>query len=271
MAVLEYPMQAVAPTVARILGVRSPASAEVGPIEAVCDALAGAPRVAVLGVDALGLGIWRHWKDRTPILNELAREGLLTLRSVMPSVTPVNFGCMITGAAVETHGAETKTHDFACETLFDVLRDEGRVSAGLGRQGWSGNELLGRFADQSAAGRAVTDAEVEEVFDRFLGESPPDFVIAQFGMTDEMFHAHGPFQSGAGDAVAAADAWVGRRLAALRERDYAVLVLADHGQHEVLGEDGAVHGTHGTDSDEDCVVPLIWEAASRASGRGGTG
>ena len=39
---------------------------------------------------------------------------------------------------------------------------------------------------------------------------------------------------------------------------YGVLVLADHGQHTVLRDDGSEGETHETYSDEDVYDPLIW-------------
>ena len=100
--------------------------------------LAGVEHVAVLGVDALGVAIWRHWRERMPFFSALAERRLALLRSVLPSKTPVNFGCMVTGAGPEGHGVRKREDDFACETLFDVLRKRGRRSAGLGAQGQDG-------------------------------------------------------------------------------------------------------------------------------------
>lgn len=258
MDLVEYPMQAVASTVAALLHVPTPRAAEAGPIEPLVKDLDGVSRVAVLGVDALGLAIWQHWRARMPFLSDLAERRLAIVRSVMVSKTPVNFGCMVTGARVEVHGARTRDDAFTCETLFDVLRAHGRTSAGLGRKGWTGNDLLGRFADFSADGQAETDAEVEPILSRILVEKRPDFVIAQFGLTDETFHAHGPYSPEAGEAVVAADAWLARWTPSLTRHAYGVLILADHGQHESADEAGGRRGSHGTDSDEDCLAPLTW-------------
>jgi len=254
----EYPMQAVAPTLAAILGVRCPDSAAEAPISAVVKHLAATRRVAVLAPDALGVNIWRHWRDTMPFFGRLTRQRLAVLRAVMISKTPVNFACMITGVDTSVNGIAAKEDAFACETLFDVLREEDKTSAGLGRNGWTGNELLGRFADFSAEGRGENDREVEHILTNIVEEHLPDFLIVQFGLTDETFHAHGPFSEEAGHAVAEADAWLARCVPALTERGYGILVLADHGQHEVEDDEGNPRGTHGSDSDEDCLVPLTW-------------
>ena len=40
---------------------------------------------------------------------------------------------------------------------------------------------------------------------------------------------------------------------------YGVIILADHGQHDIPdAKEGEKHGGHGTDSDEDCLVPCTW-------------
>ena len=45
----------------------------------------------------------------------------------------------------------------------------------------------------------------------------------------------------------------------LKGYGYAVIILADHGQHDVEAPSvGGLKGTHGTDSDEDYLVPCTW-------------
>ena len=40
---------------------------------------------------------------------------------------------------------------------------------------------------------------------------------------------------------------------------YGVIILADHGQHDIEpGESGPLRGNHGTESAEDCLVPCTW-------------
>ncbi len=158
----------------------------------------------------------------------------------------------------QAHSAESRTDDFACETLFDVLRKVGKTSAGMGRRDYTGNRLLGRFADYSTGGEAVSDAEVEAVMKNVVSAHLPDFLICQYGETDDVFHSTGPFSAEAGEAVAAADAWLARWVSRLTAKDYGILVLADHGQHEKDRPDGTKRGSHGQDRDEDRLVPFCW-------------
>ena len=102
-------------------------------------------------------------------------------------------------------------------------------------------------------GLRKNEEQLERIFVSVLARHRPHFLIAQYLHTDDVFHAHGLFSDEAGDAVAAGDAWLSRRVPGLLASGYGVLVLADHGQHEVIEEDGSVHGKHGSDSDDDCL------------------
>jgi hypothetical protein len=253
-----YPMQAIAPTVAAILGVPAPKQGEAPPIDSVVRDLRGSQRVAILGIDAFGSAIWNKMRNRTPYLNGLASSNnQAQLRSVLPSVTCVNFGCMITGASQKTTGITTFDSKLACEDLCSVLRANGRQSGGFGRKDYTGDRLLGRYADFSVSDKA-TDADVMAGLKAVVEEKKPDFVIVQYGETDDVFHARGPFSKEAGDACAGADAWLAELVPWLRPRGYAVIITADHGQHDVPKKDGTTRGSHGSESDLDCLVPLVW-------------
>ena len=93
---------------------------------------------------------------------------------------------------------------------------------------------------------------------KVVAEKKPEFVIVQYGDTDHVFHAHGPFSKEAGEACVRADAWLGKIVPWLRAAGYAVIIAADHGQHEVAKKDGKTAGTHGSASDLDSLVPLVW-------------
>lgn len=257
-AVQIYPMQALAPTVAAILGVPAPKQAEAPPIGPIVTDLHGSRKVAVLGIDAFGAAIWKKMRDKTPVLNGLAlNNNQVRLRSVLPSVTCVNFGCMITGGSQKTTGIKTFDSRLACEDLCSVLRAHGMKSAGFGIKNWTGDRLLGRYADFSVKDKA-DDSEVLAGLMKVVDEKKPELVIVQYGNTDKVFHACGPFSREAGDAIARADAWLGTIVPWLRAAGYAIIITADHGQHETTRKDGKTSGTHGSASDLDCLVPLVW-------------
>lgn len=257
-ALQTYPMQSLAPTVAKILGVPAPKQAEAPPIDAVTKDLRGSKKVAVLGVDALGMAIWNKMREKTPYLNSLVlQRNHAQLRSVLPSVTCVNFGCMITGASQKTTGITTRDSKLACEDLCSVLRSRGMKSGGFGRKDYTGDRLLGRYADFAVPDQ-TTDLDVLAALMKVVAEQKPQFVIVQYGKTDDVFHRQGPFSKEAGEACAEADAWLGKLVPWLRARGYAILITADHGQHEVARKNGTIGGSHGSPSDLDCLVPLVW-------------
>lgn len=84
--------------------------------------VAAPARVAVLALDAFGLFAWNLWKGEMPYLRSLHARHSMILRSVMPSITPVNFATMVTGTDQAGHGVMARTDPFACETLFETVR-----------------------------------------------------------------------------------------------------------------------------------------------------
>jgi predicted AlkP superfamily pyrophosphatase or phosphodiesterase len=251
----EYAMTAIAPTVAAALGWPAPQAASTSPIAPILADLTGAARVAIVAPDALGLAPFDHWRTEMPFLAARHAEQSLLLRAIMPTITPVNFAAMVTGAVRDVHGVGAFTDSFACETLFDVARAQGATSAGIGRQGWTGSELLGRHADYWGKAESHTDAEVESIALEIASDKLPEFLIVQVGNTDEVFHRHGPSSDLVIPALREMDARLRRLTEGLLALGYSVLLHADHGQH-----DTATGGSHGTDSDEDALVPGTWVA-----------
>jgi predicted AlkP superfamily pyrophosphatase or phosphodiesterase len=255
----EYSMTCVAPTVAAVLGMAPPAAATGEPIAEAVGDLSGARRLAILAPDALGVHSLRHFAADMPFLSSLCEQRMVTLRSVMPSITPVNFACMVTGTDLEGHGVRAKEMDFQCETLFEVLERMGRSAAGCGRPGYTGSDLLARCAPINGTAELKDDAATEEVTLRVARGEAPAFIITQIGGTDDHFHRFGPYSERARPKVQEMDQRLERMCRELGSLGYAIIILADHGQHET--GDAAKSGSHGTDSDEDCLVPCTWVAA----------
>lgn len=249
-----YSITALAPTVAALLDLPAPAQTDAPPVAEVVAELHPATRVALLAPDALGHYPFTRWRGEMPFLSGLHSHRSLLLRSIMPSITPVNFSAMVTGAPLSVHGVQRFTDDFQCETLFDVVRAHGDQSAGVGQKGYTGGELLGRFADLWGKAESNTDEEVMQIALQFARDRQPRFLIVQLGSTDDVFHKHGPSSPEVVPVVRDTDARLERMVGELTGLGYAVLVTADHGQHD--GENGG--GTHGSEADEDALVPLTW-------------
>jgi predicted AlkP superfamily pyrophosphatase or phosphodiesterase len=81
-------------------------------------------------------------------------------------------------------------------------------------------------------------------------------MIAQLGRVDDTFHKYGPSSPKVVPMLRETDARLKRLVADLKPLGYAVIILADHGQHDNAGP--GLKGTHGTDVPEDCLVPCTW-------------
>ena len=250
-------MRSVAPTVCRVLGVRAPSSAEAQPMREVVETMGVAERLAVVVIDAFGSSTWAAARREVPTYNALAERHLARLRSMMPSITPVNFATMLTGAHPDTHGIRDRTERLTLETVFDVLRERGKASATAARAASSLGILISPFADRPGLAGSNTDEEVRALAVEAL-EARADLVWVQFLDVDDAGHQHGPLSP---ESVAAAhgdDGYLREIAEEAQKGGYGLMVLADHGQHTVVKGDGAMGGTHGTDMDDDLSVPFIW-------------
>ncbi len=254
---VNYDMRSLAPTVCGVLGVRPPGSAEAAPLLEVLDSMGEMERLAVVVIDAFGVSTWTAARLETPTFNALANRHLLHLRSVMPTITPVNFATMLTGASPEAHLIRDRTEELRLETVFDVLRENSATSATAARALSSLGILISPFADHPSIAESNTDDEVTSLALEALGKGVALLWVQLLDVDDEG-HAHGPHSIRGIAAAKRADDHLREIAVKAHEEDYGVLALADHGQHTVLNEDGRVAGTHGSYSDEDVYVPLVW-------------
>ena len=249
----------VAPTVSAVLGLPPPAQARGAAIQEIVAGLCDAEKAAILAPDGFGDFAWRLWQGEMPFLRSLHAKRTLTLRSVMPSVTPVNFATMVSGTDLAGHGIRTFKAHFACETLFDVVRGAGDKSVGVGIHGYTGSELLARCADIDGNAGDGSDDDVADKVIEIAEGSGPRFMIAQLGRVDDAFHRHGPSSPSVAPMLKATDARLERLVERLKPLGYGVIILSDHGQHDLpdAGE-GQKRGGHGTDTPEDRLVPCTW-------------
>ena len=252
-------MMDVAPTVSAILQIPVPAQAKGSAIQDIFADLSSSTRVAILATDALGMFAWNLWKADMPHLRSLHLRHSVVLESVMPSITPVNFAAMVTGTDLAGHAVHSKSGDFACQTLFDVMREAGMTSAAVGLDGYTGCELLGRFADICGNAGDGSDDTIADSAKNISERSRPEFLIAQLGRVDDTFHRYGPSSHSVVPMLRDTDARLKRLVEHLGPLGYGVILLSDHGQHDVTDAPvGELKGSHGTDSPEDRLVPCTW-------------
>lgn len=255
----EHSMVDVAPTVSEVLELPAPAQATGSPIRKMADDLSPCDKATILAPDALGDFAWQMWQHEMPYLKSLHAKRSIVLRSVMPSVTPVNFATMVTGTDLDGHGVSSKNRDFACGTLFDVVRRSGGTSAGVGITGYTGCDLLARFADIHGDAGEGTDDDVADKVIEIAEAHRPQFIIAQLGRVDDVFHKYGPSSPSVVPMLQETDRRLRRLAARLCALRYGVIILADHGQHDLDDRpDTEKKGGHGTEMDKDCLVPCTW-------------
>lgn len=255
----EYSMTDIAPTACHISGLFPPEQATGQPIPEICRSFSNNLKVAIIATDALGEATFRRWEAEMPYLSHLHATHHLVLEAVMPSITPVNFATMVTGNDQSVHQIFTLHDTFTCETVFDVVCEAGGISAGIGLSGYTGTLLLGRHADINGdAGEGTDDAVADQVI-QIARENSPRFLIAQLGRVDDVLHQFGPSSPKIIPMLHETDRRLERIVSALKKLDYAIIILSDHGQHDVSpAENHGKCGSHGLDLPEDRLVPCTW-------------
>lgn len=174
-------------------------------------------------------------------------------RTVMPSVTlPCHFS-LFHSAPPERHGILTNTYTPPARPLsglteqlklhqartaffynWEPLRD-------LAAPGSLDYSLCMAMRSHPSSDLRLCQAAID-----YAQEQSPDFIFLYLGETDEVGHQHGWMTEAYLTALHAA--WQGiEKVAAALQGSYHLIVTADHGGHE---------RTHGTDSDEDMLIPL---------------
>jgi len=250
-----HDMTSVAPTVCRALMVRPPSSAEGSSIIEAAESLNQIEKLVVVVIDAFGVSTWEKAKENTPVFNKLRGVHGTVIRSVMPSITPVNFATMLTGASPETHGIRNREQPLRHENIFHVMRETGMVSATAARAVSSLGILISPYADKPGLAGSNLDSEVTEIACRMIDEEV-NLLWVQLLDVDDAGHSYGPYSLESREAAAKADNNLMRILEAARVHGYSAIVLADHGQHPSSG--GPYKGVHGTTVPEDLNVPFLW-------------
>lgn len=251
-------LAAVAPTICALLGIGPPAAAADPPLAPVVAGLGPTRRLLVLLVDALGVATWRACRDEMPWVSARLERRLIALESVIPCKTPVCFATIATGAPPARHGVRARSDDFAVPSLFASLAQAGRDHVVVGNAHSSTGLLYARYAARARLARSNRDQRVEALAREELEAGRAALIFCQLLAVDNAGHAAGPTSDRSRQAAAATDRRVAALAAACHERGYHLLLLADHGQHDVRQPDGSVRGTHDGTVRADLVVPCSW-------------
>lgn len=252
-----FNMTDIAPTIASILRLPPPSSSEGECIPSVYSDLCSMDKVCLIGIDALGWYIFNERRKYMPFLSKMHDKCSHIISSIMPTITPVNFACMVTGTNANVHGAKTFLHPIKCQSLFDILKDNNMESAGIGIKAYTGSELLGRHATHRILYRADKDGYYDKGLPSVIKDTVetinPHFILAQMGMPDTVMHKFGPSSEKIIPMLEKTDEVLSVIIPYLIKEGYGVIVTSDHGQHDT--EKG---GSHGSAMASDRLVPLTW-------------
>ncbi len=255
-------MRAVAPTVCAVLGVEQPRDSDEDPLVGTVDTLIGSERIAHIVIDAFGMATWKRHEKVSGMINRLAAVRQFELQSVLPAITPVNFSTIASGASPDVHGVRNRDEQLLVDTSFARLKDAGKTSAVCGRALSTTGILLASHSTHPGIAASNTDKEVMEIFEERAAEGI-DYILAQLLDVDEAGHKGGPFDVLSRQAVARTCFRVQNMIAAAAQHGYALVLHADHGQHDVENLDDVPEGMKGTHSgrrQEDVRVPFIYLA-----------
>lgn len=217
-----------------------------------------ADRVVMYNPDAIGQWIYEKYTHLLPEM-DFRTELKLPLRSVMPSVTPVCFGTMYTGAQPEVHGIQAYEKPvITIDTIFDALIRAGKKPVLVAYHVCSlGKIFLERKMDYFLYDRLN---EINAKAAELLMEDKYDFYVIYNGNYDSVMHKKGPESMEA--------------LAELRSNGYAYGMFdslinshwqhhrtlmgfaMDHGCHEIDGN----CGSHGLDMPQDLNIMHFYKA-----------
>lgn len=184
-------------------------------------------------------------------------EVALPLCAVMPSVTPVCFGTMYTGAQPEVHGIRKYEKPvITIDSFFDAAIRAGKRAAIVGDTTCSmGKIYLGREMDYFLYD---TEEEITAKACELILADRHDLLVVYHGSYDSNMHKTGP-ESIEALSELRANAHAFATLCSLvksawRGHDTLVGFAMDHGCHEIDGSSGS----HGLDMEEDLHITHLY-------------
>lgn len=245
------------------MGIEAPEHAA-KPSEALCeytDKVFGgkkADRIFMYNPDAVAQWIYEKYPDWFKGI-ERHIELELPLCTVMPSVTPVCFATMYTGAQPAVHGIQKYEKPvLTIDTIFDALIRAGKKVAILAAKNCSvGNIFLNRDLDYFLFSSCE---EVNAKAAEIIMKGQHDFVVVYNGNYDAAMHKNGPESAAALSELRANVRTFGMFSDMIANNWGAHNTLVgfamDHGCHEI--DDNC--GSHGLDMPEDLNIVHLYKA-----------
>lgn len=249
-------MTQIAATVADLLGIDPPEQAD-GKLDWLSGLLKGhvngeVDRAVMYNPDAIAMWLFQKYTaDFNPVLKH-TQVGV-PLKTVMPSVTPVCFASMYTGALPRVHQIQQYEKPVVTtDSLFDSLIRAGKKVAIVAVKGSSMSKLFdGKALDYFIE---TYDDEVAQKAEELIKQDVYDFISVYTQSYDDVMHMTGTESEYALDAMKS-QIGIFDRLAKAVEGNYRMhntllCFLTDHGVHN--NESGG--GKHGLDIPEDLNI-----------------
>ena len=217
-----------------------------------------ADRVFMYNPDAIAQWIYEKYPEFFVQANSHA-DIEIPYQTVMPSVTPVCFGTMYTGAQPAVHGIQKYEKPvIRIETVFDALIKAGKKVAIVATTKCSiANIFLERELDYYIYS---TCAEVNAKAAELIVTDKYDFIVVYNGNYDACMHKNGP-ESPIALSELRANVHVFAMFSEMikehwKNHNTLVGFAMDHGCHEI---DGGC-GSHGLDMEEDLNIVHLYKA-----------
>lgn len=217
-----------------------------------------ADRVVMYNPDAIAQWVYQKYPEfLASAIKDSDKE--IYISTVMPSVTPVCFGTMYTGALPEVHGIKKYEKPIiTIDTIFDRLVEAGKKVALIASPNCSlGRIYLGRNIDYFLIeqGGAAVNAKAMEIILR----DEHDFIVVYNGNFDTAMHKKGP-ESANALAELRVNSHVFSMMSSLikthwKHHNTLVGFAMDHGCHEIDGN----CGSHGVDMPEDINIVHLYK------------
>ena len=253
----QYSITRMISGITKAMGVEAPLQAEpsIPLVDAFVEkALDGrkADRVLIYNPDCIGL--W-HYQKYTDLFIPVLLETQLTvpIATVMPSVTPVCFGSMYTGAMPRMHGIlQYEKHVIQTDSFYDALPRAGKKTANVAVR----NSSMAIIFGERPIDYYIEDDDnaVNETALRLIQEDRYDTLTVYNQEYDDLIHKTTPESDEAIEAIRHHVQTFTALAAAIREywKDHDTLLVfaPDHGNH--YDWDG--HGNHGEYREEDINI-----------------
>lgn len=209
-------------------------------------------RVFMYNPDAVALWLFEKYTDIfTPVM--LNSDITLPLQTVMPSVTPVCFATMYTGAEPEVHGIQSYTKPvIKTDTVFDVLIRNGKKPCIVS----TGNDSMSKIFLEREMDYFIVETpdEANEKALELIKEDKYDLICVYNANYDSRMHRVGPEGDEAIDAlrhnVKSYETFAKAIMENWKKHKTLLGFAPDHGCHEIDG--GA--GSHGLMMPEDMNI-----------------